>query len=72
MKIVDNILEIAPNNELAYHIRIEALWILAALSITDDEEDFRLLFLSCYADNKLIKDTEAAKYDFENEKSSIF
>ena len=28
--------------------------------------------MSCYADNKLIKDTEAAKYDFENEKSSIF
>ena len=51
MNTVDKILSFDPNNELAYYMRIEAMWILGALSIAEDEEDFRLLYLSSYTDN---------------------
>jgi hypothetical protein len=45
---------------LFYHFRLEALWILAALSSVDEAEDFTLMFLSDFNDNKLIEDEDAA------------
>ena len=47
-------------DDLFYHFRLEALWILAALSSVYEAEDFTLMFLSDFNPKKLIEDQEAA------------
>ena len=54
-----------------YHFRLEALWILAALSSVEDAEDFTLMFLSDFNDNELTEDEEAAQADFVRNKSLV-
>ena len=54
-----------------YHFRLEALWILAALSSVDEAEDFTLMFLSDFNDNELTEDEEAAQADFVRNKSLV-
>ena len=54
-----------------YHFRLEALWILAALSSVYEAEDFTLMFLSDFNDNELTEDEEAAQADFVRNKSLV-
>ena len=54
-----------------YHFRLEALWILAALSSVDEAEDFTLMFLSDFNDKQLLEDKESAHADFITNKSSV-
>ena len=58
-------------DDLFYHFRLEALWILAALSSVDEAEDFTLMFLSDFNDNQLTEDEEAAQADFIRNKSLV-
>lgn len=58
-------------DDLFYHFRLEALWILAALSSVDEAEDFTLMFLSDFNDNELTEDEEAAQADFVRNKSLV-
>ena len=71
MSVIDTILSLNPNEEHQYYMRMEALWMLGTFSFVDDVQDLRIIFLSQYGDCELIKDTESANKDVEENQSVI-